>query len=261
MDHHSLMIPSKSFGGFLMRSFVCTALAFALAISSFAANPAADLDSRRKALNALLDEHWEYTMLHNPIYASTLGDRRYNDQIDDFSQEAIDADLEHERQFLPRLEAIDTTGFPDQEVLNKVLMMRDMRMDLEGARFKSWEMPVNQQGGVHLFLPQLVNILPFDTLKDYEDFITRLKLFPRLFDQNIVQMRKGMADGFMPPRMLLEKVATQSAAIANMAPEQSPFLQPFNKFPDSIPEADRKRLRVAAVAAVRDSINPAYAKF
>jgi len=245
----------------MLRSRICLALTPFLTASLFAANPTADLESRRKALNALLDEQWEYSMRHNPIFASTLGDKRYNDQIDDFSQEAIEADLEHERQFIPRLEAIDTMGFPDQEVLNKLLMIRDMRMDLAGARFKSWEMPVSQQGGVHLFLPQLANILPFDTVKDYDDYITRMKLFPRLFDQNITQMRKGMADGLMPPRMLLEKVATQSAAIANMAPDQSPFLKPFKKFPDSIPEADRARLREAGVAVVRDSINPAYSKF
>jgi len=243
-----------------MRSFVCAALTLLLASSSFAA-PAADLESRRKALNALLDEQWEYTMRHSPIFASSLGDKRYNDQIYDFSQEAIDADLEHERQFIPRLQAIDTTGFPDQEILNRRLMIRDLQMDLERSRFKLWEMPVDQQDGIHTGLPQLVNILPFDTVKDYEDYITRLKLLPRLFDQTIIQMRKGMADGLMPPRMLLEKVVTQSNEIGTMPPEKSPYLAPFNKFPDSVPEADRKRLREAGMAAIRDSINPAYAKF
>ena len=75
----------------MLRSFACVALTFFLAASCFGAKPAADLESRRKALNDLLNEQWEYSMRHNPIYASTLGDRRYNDQIDDFSQEAIDA--------------------------------------------------------------------------------------------------------------------------------------------------------------------------
>jgi len=226
-----------------------------------AADPAADLESRRKALNDLLNEQWEYTMRTDPIYASTLGDKRYNDKVHDLSQEAIDRELEQQRRFLARFEAIDTTGFPDQEVLNQKLMVRDLRMGLEGARFKPWEMPVDQQSGIHINLPQLVNVLPFDTVKDYEDYITRLKLYPRLFDQTVIQMRKGMAEGLMPPRMLLEKVVIQSNAIGTTAPEQSPFLQPFNKFPDSISAPDRKRLREAAIAAVRDSINPAYAKF
>jgi len=245
----------------MLRSLICVALTTFVSTSLLAANPAADLESRRKALNDLLNEQWEYNMRTDPIYASTLGDKRYNDKVWDQSQEAIDADLEQQRRFLTRFEAIDTTGFPDQEVLNQKLMVRDLRMGLEGARFKPWEMPVDQQNGIHIYLPMLVNVLPFDTVSDYEDYITRLKLFRRVFDQITIQMRKGMAEGLMPPRMLLEKVVTQSNTIGTTAPEKSPFLTPFNKFPDSIPEADRKRLREAAIAAIRDSINPAYAKF
>jgi uncharacterized protein (DUF885 family) len=245
----------------MLRSLVYVPLAVFLATSLFAASPAADLESRRKALNDLLNEQWEDTMRNSPLYASVLGDKRYNDQLDDFSQQAIEAHLEQERRFVTRFEAIDTTGFPDQEILNKRLMIRDLRIDIDGARFKPWEMPVDQMNGVQTNLPQLINVLPFDTVKDYEDFITRMKLFPRLFDQTIAHMRQGMADGLMPPRILLEKVVTQSQAIGAMAPEQSPFIHPFDKFPDSIPEADRKRLREAAIAAIRDSVNPAYTKF
>lgn len=244
-----------------MRSLVCLSLALLIVTSGFAAEPTPDLESRRKALNDLLNEQWEYTMRQNPLYASILGDKRYNDKLDDFSQQAIDANLEQERRFIARFEAIDTTGFPDQEALNKRLIIRDLHIDLDGARFRPWEMPVDQMNGVHTNLPQLINVLPFDSVKDYEDFITRMKLFPRLFDQNIDHMRQGMADGLMPPRMLLEKVVTQSNAIGSMAPEQSPFIHPFDKFPDSVPEADRKRLRESAIAAIRDSVNPAYAKF
>ena len=226
-----------------------------------AANSPADLESRRKALNDLLHEQWEYTMKHSPIYASILGDKRYNDQLGDFSQKAIDEDLEETQRFLTRFEAIDSTGFPEQEVLNKLLMVRDLKMDREGARFKPWEMPVNQSSGIHIDVPQLVSVLSFGSVKDYEDYISRLKQLPRLFDQTVVQMRKGMADGLIPPRILLEKVVTQSDRIATTTPEQSPFAQPFDKFPDSVPEADRKRLRQAGLAAIKDSVIPAYVTF
>jgi uncharacterized protein (DUF885 family) len=226
-----------------------------------AANPPASLQSRRKALNDLLHEQWEYTMRTSPIYASILGDKRYNDKVDDFSQQAIDDNLEQLRRFLARFEATDTTGFPDQEILNKQLMVRDLRMGLEGARFKPWEMPVNQFNGIHIDAPQLVSILSFENVKDYEDYISRLKQLPRLFDQNIVQMRKGMADGLVPPKILLEQVVTQANGIATTPTEKSPFTHPFDKFPDAVPEADRKRLREAGLAAVRDSVVPAYVKF
>jgi uncharacterized protein (DUF885 family) len=200
-------------------------------------------------------------MRQSPIFATFVGDKRYNDQVDDFSQEAIDAHLEQQRRFLTRFEAIDTTGFPDQEALNKRLIVRDLKMELDESRFKLWEMPVDQQSGPHIELPQLINIISFDTLKDYDDYIARLKLYPRLFDQTIVQMRKGMADGLMPPRMLLEKVVTQANAVGTVEPAKSPYIHPFDKFPDSISEADRKRLHDTALAIIRDEINPAYAKF
>ncbi len=246
-----------------MRFLICllTIAILLPATVAAAANQPADLEARRKALNDLLHEQWEYTMRTNPIYASILGDKRYNDKLDDFSQKAIDDNLEQTRRFLDRFEAIDTTRFPEQEVLNKQLMVRDLAMTLEGARFKPWEMPVNQFGGIHIDAPQLVSVLSFESVKDYEDYITRLKLLPVLFDQTTEQMRKGMAAGLMPPKILLEKVVTQANGLASTPADQSPFSHPFEKFPDAISEADRKRLREAGLAAVKDSVLPAYVKF
>src|SRR5271165_3064989 len=203
----SAAMPLKSSSGVPMRLLICL-LAFALLIPATAAvaDPSVDLETRRKALNDLLHEQWEYTMRTSPIYASILGDKRYNDQLDDFSQAAIDDNLEQTRLFLNRFEAIDTTGFPDQEVLNQQLMVRDLKMTLEGARFKPWEMPVSQENGIHIDAPQIVSVLSFESVKDYEDYIKRLNLLSTLFDQTIEQMRKGMAAGLMPPKILLEKV-------------------------------------------------------
>ncbi len=226
-----------------------------------AANPPADLEARRKALNDLLHEQWEYTMRTSPIYASILGDKRYNDKLDDFSQRAIDDDLEQTRRFLDRFEAIDTTGFPEQEVLNKQLMVRDLKMDLEGARFKPWEMPVNQFSGIHIDAPQLVSVLSFESVKDYEDYITRLKLLPVLFDQTIDADAQGHGSGADATKDSAGESRDASERNRHDAADQSPFAHPFDKFPDAISEADRKRLREAGLAAVKDSVIPAYVKF
>jgi uncharacterized protein (DUF885 family) len=221
----------------------------------------ADLAARRKALNDLIAERWEYSLRTSPITASALGDKRWNDKLDEFSQQFIDDDLAQAKNDLARFEAIDTSGFPEQEALNKALMVRDLRMDVEGARFKPWEMPVLQNSGIQIDLPQLVSILSFKTVKDYDDYISRLKQVPRLFDETEIQMRKGMADGLMPPKILLEEVVGQANGIASKAPEDSPFAQPFAKFPDAIPAAEQKRLREEGLAAIRDSVTPAYVKF
>ena len=219
------------------------------------------LDARRKQLNDLLAERWEYTMRTNPVFASMLGDKRWNDKLADASQTFIDQDLAQTRTFLARFEAIDTTGFPGREVLNKTLMIRNLKMDLEGARFKPWETPVSQFNGIHIELPDLVTVLSFETVKDYEDYIARLKAMPLLFDQTEAQMRKGLAEALMNPRFLLEKVVVQAKNIAVQEPQNSPFAHPFANFPKPFSEADQKRLREQGLSTIRDSVVPAYKKF
>jgi uncharacterized protein (DUF885 family) len=243
-----------------MRSLALTGLFVSLLVPNVLAAPA-DLEGRKKALNDLLAERWEYTLRTSPVFASILGDKRWNDKLEDFSQQAIDEDLDQSRKFLARFEDIDTAGFPEQEALNKTLMVRDLRMAVDGARFRSWEMPVSQFGGIHIDLPQLVAVLSFQSVKDYEDYISRLKQIPRLFDETAIQMRKGMAEKLMPPRILMEKVVEQSNNLASKGPEDTPFAQPFSKIPASISSADQKRLREQGLAAIRESVLPAYVKF
>jgi uncharacterized protein (DUF885 family) len=220
-----------------------------------------DLESRRKAMKDLLAEQWEYNLSHNPEYASILGDKRWNDKLSDFSQEEIDKDLAKTKEFLDRFEAIDPTGFPDQEELTRTLLVRGFREQLEDARFKNWEIPVTQIYGIHIDAPQLVSLLSFETVKDYDDYVARLRALPIVMDQTVIQMRKGMAEKLMPPKFLLEKVVTQTEGIAGKKPEESPFAMPLSKIPASFSEADRTRVREAILGAIRDSVAPAYSKF
>src|SRR5271154_5727215 len=110
----------------LLRSCVVVCLGLTLILSA-QPQSSSSLDARRKALNDLLAEQWEYRLRASPLYASFVGDKRWNDQLDDFSQEAIDKDLLETQKFLSRFEAIDTTGFPEQDVLNKSLIVRDLK--------------------------------------------------------------------------------------------------------------------------------------
>jgi len=239
---------------------VSTFVLLAFAAGAFSQQPAS-LEARRKQLSDLLAEHWEYSMRTNPEYASILGDKRYNDKLSDVSEKAIYADLEAQKQFLARFKAVDTTGFPEQEALNKALMVRQLEINLDGSRFKDWEEPVTQFGGIHIDAPQLVSVLSFESVKDYEDFIARLNQLPIALDQTMDLMRKGMADHIIPPKILLEQVAKQAGAIANTKPEDSPFMEPAKKLPAGFSDADKTRLQQQMLEAVRDRVTPAYAKF
>ncbi len=226
----------------------------------WAAPAASDLKARRAALDKLLAEQWEYNLSHAPEFASILGDKRWNDQLSDASQAAIDADLAKTADFLKRFEAIDTTGFPEQEKLNQELMVRGLKEGLEGARFKDWLMPINQISGIHLMAAQFPSMLTFTTVKDYDDLITRYKKMPRVFDQTMDLMREGMATGVMPPKFLLEKVVVQVEGMAATPADKSPFALPLAKFPETIPAAEQKRIREQMTAAINDSVLPAYAR-
>jgi uncharacterized protein (DUF885 family) len=200
-------------------------------------------------------------MRNSPEWASILGDKRYNDRLSDFSQQAIDADLKANADFLKRFEAIDASGFPEQEQLNLALMLRNLRLNQEGARFKEWEMPVLQNSGIHIDAPQLVAALSFDSVKDYEDYLARLHQLPRAFEQTTLQMRKGVRDRLMPPQFLIPKIARQCEELAAMKPAASPFAAPLDKFPNSIPAAEQARLRGAILAAIGKEVAPAYRRF
>ena len=222
---------------------------------------AADLDRRRVQLRKLLDEQWEYTLRTAPEFASILGDRRYNDQVTDVSERAVLADQAMTRKFLARFQAVDATAFSEQEKLNRDLMVRDLRNSLGWAELKTWQMPVSQMGGIHLSSAQLPSLLPFATVKDYDDYIVRLGKFPKRIDDTIVNMRKGMAAKLMPPKFLLEKVAEQAGGIAGTPPEKSPFAQPLEKMPESFSAADKERIRTAVLERIRTSVIPTYTKF
>ena len=226
-----------------------------------AQNRSIPVDQRIKQLHELLAEQWEYSLKSNPEFASILGDRRYNDKLSDNSEAAIAKDLAQSRSFLKRFEATDTTGFPAQEQLNRDLMILNLRDRVDSAKFKDWEMPVTQFGGIHLDMAQLVTALPFTTVKDYDDYIARLKQLPNAFEQITVLMRKGMKDGLMPPKILLTQVAEQTEGIAKQKPEETPFAQPTTAFPSTFTTTDKERLRLGIIDAVRTSVLPAYTNF
>ena len=244
----------------IARTTMALALVAAFGATTAHAAPAADVPARVKALNELLAEQWEYQLKESPEFATILGDYRYNDKFSDFSIAHAQKQKKDAQAFIARFEAIETTGFDEQDRLNQQLMVRQLKDGIRSVDLKLIEMPVDQFNGVHLLLAQFVTALPFDSTKHYEDYVARLNQVPRVIDQLIAVLEQGEKDKLMPPRFLLEKVVTQCQSIADPAGEASVFGKPVAKFADSIPEADRKRLHDAVIAAVDGKVRPAYKK-
>jgi uncharacterized protein (DUF885 family) len=218
------------------------------------------LEARRKQLNDLLGKQWEYTLRTSPEFASILGDKRYNDKLSDVSEKAILADLEQTKKFAKQFEAIDTAGFPEQEALNKTLMVRSLQRQINNSRFQNYMMPITQFYGIHIDTPQLTPLLAFDSVKDYDDYITRLRGYGKQFDDTVAIMRKGMVRQLMPPKILLEKAVKQTEDLADDKPDASPFAQPLQKLPKTFSAADQKRIREHLLAAIEQQVLPAYSR-
>ena len=239
--------------------FVLLAILFS-APSFLRGADATGLDARRDQLKRLVDEEWEYELRESPELATTIGDYRYNDRWDDGSLAHVSQQKQEAEDWLARFEAIDITGFPEQERLNHVLMVRNLKDRIQGIDLKTYEMPVDQFNGRHLDLAQFVALSPFDSTKHYEDYLARLHQVPHLLDQLIAVLRQGEKDKLMPPRYLLEKTVGQCKSIAAPAGEANVFGEPVTHFPDAVSAEERQRLHDAILTAVDSEVRPAYRK-
>ncbi|WP_201315515.1 DUF885 family protein [Dyella sp. EPa41] len=240
------------------RMLVSGLLSLACVASAHAAT--AEESPNVKALNALLAEQWQHTLETSPEFATILGDLRYNDRWSDASLARQQAEYAKTKDFLARFQAIPTTGLSDEDKLNLQLMIRQLQDALKAHDLKIDEMPLEQMSGVHLRLAGFVSSIPFNSTKEYDDYLARLKAVPKLFDQVTDVARQGMKDGMMPPRYLLDKVVVQIDSIAKPTGMDSVFAEPLKHFPKSVSAADQKRLHDAILAAIDQQVRPAYQK-
>jgi uncharacterized protein (DUF885 family) len=208
----------------------------------------------------LLDDAWEWQLRENPVFASRLGDRRYNDQWNDMSIEAIERRQQEQRQFLDRLMAIDSSELDDPARLNYDLFRRDLQNDIDGHGFRTWLMPVSHRGGVQT-LEATAEGLRLQSGKDYEDWLARMGSVDRLLQQTMELQERGRRAGYMPPKILMERVPSQISTQLVENAEESPFYAAFRDMPDGISPGDQERLRQAAKTIIEETIVPAYREY
>jgi uncharacterized protein (DUF885 family) len=212
---------------------------------------------RLAAQNELFDEQYESDLKNFPERATAFGDYRYNDKLTDHSLAAIQLRHQTDVDFLNRLNSIPTTGFPDQDQLSHDLLKRSLQIRIADYDLKEYEMPINQQNGIHTGLADLPLSVPFDSVKHYEDYISRLRRIPQALSQVTDVLRAGMKDKLMPVRFLAEKIPAQcEGTIA-----ADPFLKPTKKYPAEISAEDQKRLTEEINDAINNDVVPAYKKF
>ncbi|HUD97204.1 MAG TPA: DUF885 domain-containing protein [Woeseiaceae bacterium] len=210
--------------------------------------------------DALLRDAWEWQLVENPVFASRLGDRRFDGRWPDISIEAIERRQDEQRRFLDRLTAIDTTQLDDDDRLNYDLFRRELQNDLEAYRFRSYLMPVHHRGGVQN-LDATAETLRLATVGDYENWLERMAGIEAYIDATMDLQERGRRTGYMPPEILMQRVPDQISTQLVENAEDSPFFKAFANMPDTISVDEQERLRQRAKSVIDDEIVPAYRRF
>jgi uncharacterized protein (DUF885 family) len=211
-------------------------------------------------LDKIYDTEWQRWLREDPLKATSVGDPRYNDRWPDLSLAAIQKSNQIDVAALAALSKIDVSDLAPADRLNYDIVKLEFERRIATSRFKPDVYWINQQGGVQT-ANEIAEIAPFRTVKEYEDWIARLRAYGAYMDQAIALLEIGILEKRTQPRVIMERVKVQIAAQRVAKPEDSPFFKPFTNMPATFSAEDRQRLAGAARAAISAGVLPAFARF
>jgi len=214
-----------------------------------------------KALQKLFQDAWEFRLQENPLFATRVGEYKYDDRLPSVSLEDYERRLAAYENFLDRLHRINRTELTEENQINYDIFEFMVTNDIREIQFKSYLMPITSRSGFHVSFPELSNRMRLQKQKDYQNYISRLRAFYRYTHQYIDLMRTGMESGYVLPKVVLKGVDEVIASIIKNPPEESLFFKPFRKRPSTISDNQWVSLRQQALAAIADSVYPAYRDF
>jgi len=239
---------------------------FVIAISIFVALIGAvkvadaDVGSRpaaQGALYGLFEEAWELDMQDNPVWASMLGDRRFNRAWGELSAASFERRRMANAAILKRLDSIDQESLSPQDQINFLLFDQAYESRMAEAEHPTHLMPISQRGGIQT-LDEIGDRLRLETVQDFDDWLARLAQIDQLMQQTIALMKEGMASGYVPPKITMSRVPGQIAKQLVSTAEESLFFKPFEILPNSIAPAQQARLQSEARSIITETVIPAY---
>ena len=214
--------------------------------------------SESEKFHELLSEQWEKGIIRNPEWASSLGDNRFNDKLNDTSYETILKRQGETRELQETVKKIDRSKLSEDDQLNYDLYLQGIEKQIEGFQFLSYLIPIDQMGGIQIGFAGISNYMPFNNVKDYENYLARMRAFPTKLDQTIDLMKRGVKEGWVPPKIILVSVPDQIKAQFEKMIEESPLFKPFKDFPESIPSEEQTRLIDEMLSVLTEYVYPAY---
>lgn len=213
-------------------------------------------------VHQLMEAFFEESLERDPLWATYIGDHRYDDRYAISIAPAFRAEeAQRNRRYLEAMTSIDPALLDEEDRVSREIFLWDRERDLEGLTFPSHLIPMNQFWSAPNSFIQLGSgrsYHPFSSVRDYDNWLSRIDGFTGWVDQAIVNMRQGMDKGIVLPRVLVVKMIPQVAGAVGDSPEESVFWQPVGEMPDAFPPSERLRLERAFRAAIKEKLMPAY---
>jgi len=211
------------------------------------------------AFEGLMESEWSKIISDNPVYASSMGDLRFNRDWSDNSVSRIIQEHQHDQDVLEQLNAMDLGDLDELNLINYKLFKKQYENSVESFEYQTYLMPFSHRGGIQLE-HETVNILPLRNAEHYEDWIARLSKLGQLVDAEIQKARMGIETGTVPPKFLMQKVFQQIKLQAYVSPENSPFYRAFESMDRSITKSEVETIQTKAKEVIRNQVIPAYLK-
>ncbi len=212
-------------------------------------------------LHALFDKEWAWRLKQSPEFATSVGVHDDDDKLSDVSMEAIAASIEDTKGFRAELAKIDRATLPADEQANYDIFDTQLRERVESFGFGEQYLTLNADSGFHSGFPLIWQSMPFQTVKQYENYIARLRAFPRYMEQNIALMREGLKRGITVPKATMVGTEDSLRMLLIAGPEKSSLWTPFTRIPPLLPALERERLLKAGRDAILEAVAPAYQTF
>jgi uncharacterized protein (DUF885 family) len=223
--------------------------------------PGADGVEATDRFRALYEREWQWRLKEDPVLASLVGEHAHDhllpgETLADHARRASETE-----GFLSELDRIPRAALPDGDRVNADILRAQLLERKDAYAFGEHLLPVNADSGFHTSFARLPQLLRFDSLRDYENYLARLRAFPRYVDEHISLMREGLRRGVTIPRVSLEGIEQSIEPLATTEAETSPFWSPLTRFPPAVSDADASRLRDATRAALAAQVTPGYRRF
>jgi uncharacterized protein (DUF885 family) len=230
------------------------AAAALLAAASVRAAPADDF-------HRLLADHYQWLLRENPVQATALGIRTYDDRLEDPSLAADDRRAAEAAAFLARLDRIPAASLAAADRTNRAILKRSLEGEVEGNRFPQRTMLFTTYSGWHQNFADLANSVPLRTKADFESYLARLAAYPKLNDAALAVTAEAVRGGYVLPCSVLGNYERTISGVIADDPAKSRFYEPFARpRPATIGEADWAAMQARARQLIATVLNPAYTK-